>query len=154
MDAQQLKGLAVITLNEAERVGRVEDVLFETEPLRAAALRLQTDTGARLVALSDIRTVGADAIITDDRASTEQHDAVLNRRQLPGLEDLRRLNVVGEDGRHLGHVGAVDVDPATGAVAGREIRKGEMLGLGGESRTLTPDQIISVGREIITVRAA
>ena len=154
MDAQQLKGLAVITLSEAERVGRVEDVLFETDPLRAAALRLQTDTGARLVALSDIRTVGADAIITDDRASAEQNDAVLNRRQLPGLEDLRKLNVVDEEGRHLGHVGSVDVDPATGAVAGLDIRKGEMLGLGGESRTLTPDQIISVGREIITVRAA
>lgn len=154
MDAHQLKGLAVITLSEAERVGRVEDVLFETDPLRATALRLQTDTGARLVALSDVRTVGADAIITHDRASAEQHDAALNRQRLPGLEDLRKLNVVDEEGRYLGHVGRVDVDPATGTVEGLDIRKGEMLGLGGESRTLTPDQIISVGSEIITVRAA
>jgi len=147
MDAHQLKGLAVITLAEAERVGRVEDVVFETSPLRAAGLRLRTETG-------DIRSIGADAIITENVTSAEQNDAALNRRQLPGLEDLRKLNVVDEEGQFLGHIGRLEMDPGTGTVERIEVRKGEVLGMGGEGRTLSPDQIISVGAELITVRRA
>jgi len=154
MDAHQLKGLAVITLAEAERVGRVEDVVFETSPLRAAGLRLRTETGDRLVAFSDIRSIGADAIITENVTSAEQNDAALNRRQLPGLEDLRKLNVVDEEGQFLGHIGRLEMDPGTGTVERIEVRKGEVLGMGGEGRTLSPDQIISVGAELITVRRA
>ena len=44
MDAQELKGLAVVTLAGAERLGRVDDVLFETAPLRAKALMVKSNS--------------------------------------------------------------------------------------------------------------
>jgi sporulation protein YlmC with PRC-barrel domain len=152
MDAQQLEGMSVVTLAEAERVGRVREVLFEAAPFRARALRLQTEDGQRLIALSDVRSVGPDAIVADDREAARLSEPQLDRIEMQGLSQLTRLKVVDETGSLVGVVARVDIDAETGDVGAVEVTKRSALGIGAETTTLSPDQIESVGSELMTIR--
>lgn len=62
MDADTLKGLAVVSLAEGTRLGRVTDVLFETEPLRVVALQARGAGGDFVLPFERVRNVGADAV--------------------------------------------------------------------------------------------
>ena len=154
MNAQDLKGLAVITLAEAERLGRVDDVVFETGPLRAAALRLKTPSGDRLVSLDEVRSVGADAIVAETTALVGQSDQTLSRQNLPGLAELAKLKVVDDEGSYLGQIARLDIDPSSGRVTSLDVRKGQTLGFGGETTAVMPEQIVSVGADLMTIRHA
>ena len=152
MDAQELTGLAVVTLAGAERLGRVDDVLFETAPLRAKALMVKSNSGQQVIALTDVRNIGPDAVITNDAESAATGGAAFGRTKLPGLDDLGELKVVDELGAFVGHITRVELDPVSGDVSRLDIRRGELLGVGGQTTTLALDQVISVGSELVTVR--
>ena len=57
-------------------------------------------------------------------------------------------------GTRLGQIARLEVDPYTGDVSGIDVRKSNALGLGGTTTTVAPDQIVSVGSELMTVRRA
>ena len=151
MDAQEMRGRAVVSIAEAARLGRVDDVLFRSDPLQAAALRVTTDHGARIVGIHTIRTFGEDALTTDTEANAADGEPDLRHQGLRGLDELANLKVVDRDGRYLGHVARVDFDPATGDVRSVDVRKGDLLGWGGESATIGRDSVVAVGDELITV---
>ena len=152
MNAADLRGFSVVAVDDAERLGRVEDVIFETAPLRAAALRLRTAAGEHLLALEAVKSFGADAITTDVADTAAPVGSVSNQRDRRTLGELLALKVVDADGTYLGHITRLEINPSTGAIESVDVRKGEVLGLGGETKALTPDQIVSVGSELITVR--
>lgn len=150
MDAKALCGMAVVTLADAERLGRVEDVLFEIDPLRASALVLRHENQERVVPFSAISELGSDAIVTEQRPGMDDRGPGVDDRW--GLEQLGRLKVVDQAGTYVGQIARVGIDPATGNVAELDVRKDDILGLGGESERLSPDDVIGVGRDLITVR--
>jgi sporulation protein YlmC with PRC-barrel domain len=152
MDARELKGMAVVTIAEAARVGRVENVLLETTPLRARGLGLATETGARVIGLADIQSVSPDAIVAADIEAARTSDAMLTDHGLMGLDELSRLKVVDQQGQYVGRIEAVDVDATTGDVAKVEIRKGDTLGIGGETTTILANDIVAIGEDLVTVR--
>lgn len=153
MDTRAIQNLAVVSVDEAGRIGRVADVLFETSPLRAAALQLTSDRGDLVVPWSDLRSVGRDAITVQSadvaRSPTARKDA-----DLPGIDALRRLKVVDEAGTLVGTVYTVDIDPQTGEAISMVTEHGGLLGIGGEHRTISVDAIRGIGPEIVTVRTA
>lgn len=152
MDAKDLKGMAVVTIAEAAKVGRVDDVMFDTTPLRARGLRLMTETGSRMVGLADVESVGPDAIVTADAGAAHRADATLLGQGLLGFEELKQLKVVDQGGQYVGHIEAVDVDAMTGDVIRVEVRKGDILGVGGQTTALQGDDVVSIGPELVTVR--
>ena len=152
MNAEQLRGMAVVTVAGAERLGRVDDVVFETAPLKARALRLKTAVGEQLLLLSAVKSVGPDAITTDDGETAAAPGSAANQRDLRSLNELLKLKVVDAAGTYLGHIVRLDLDPSTGIVESVDVRKGQVLGIGGETTTLTADRILSVGAELITAR--
>ena len=151
MDAKQMKGLAVVTIAEADRLGRVEEVLFRSQPLQVAALRISTDDGSRIVGMNTITNVGTDAITTDTDASAAEGESDLRHEDLRGLDDLGKSKVVDRDGSYLGQVTRVELDPSTGDVQSLDVRKGHLLGWGGETMTIARDDIVAVGQDLITV---
>ena len=153
MEAHRLQGLAVISLGDAERIGRVQDIVFETSPLSACALRLATDVGPRLVSLWRIRSVRADAIVVEDWAAGDASDRSLRTRELPTLTDLERLRVVDERGTYLGRVAGLDLDTLSGAVSSIAV-EGGLPGAATATTTFSVDQLVSLGPELLTVRTA
>lgn len=153
MDTRAIQNLAVVSVDEAGRIGRVADVLFETSPLRAAALQLRSERGDLVVPWEDLRSVGRDAV-TVQSANAARSPATLRNGDLPGLEDLQRLKVVDEAGTLVGTVYTVDIDPQTGAAISMVTERGGLLGLGTEHRTISVEAIRGIGREIVTVRTS
>lgn len=150
MNADTLRGMAVVAVSEAERLGRVADVLFEIEPLRVSALLLQHDGAERILGYDAVTSLGPDAIVA--RRPTDIEAGGQRRASRPGLDDIGQLKVVDEAGAYMGRITRVDVDPRTGAVSALDVRRGDVLGIGGETQTLAQDRLIAVGGDLLTVR--
>ena len=154
MDAQDMKGLSVVSIAEADRLGRVEEVLFHAQPLRAAALRVTTPQGVRFMGIDTIRNIGDDAITTDTDATAAAGEPELRHQDLRALEDIEKLKVVDDEGGYLGRITRVELDPSSGDVQSVDVRKGDVLGWGGDTMTIPRDQIVAVGPELITVNGS
>lgn len=149
MYTDKLKHTAVVSLAEGARLGRVEESLFTTQPLRLAALRVKGDQGEFVVPYDQIRSIGADAITLEDSAATQA--AVGANESLIGWDDLKKRKVVDAAGTLLGTISNLEFDATTGQIARLTVHKGGVLGIGGESSEIDASAIQSVGSELITV---
>ena len=153
MDAQALIGMAVVALDDADRLGSIDELVFQTDPLRLTGLQVTDPRGKFAVLLERVRAIGPDAITVESR---EVADAGVLATGVDGrlsLADLRHLKVVDETGALIGEVHSIDLDPATGTVISLNTIKGGILGVGGTKLHLPPDAIRGIGAEVVTVKA-
>jgi sporulation protein YlmC with PRC-barrel domain len=151
MKASALKSMAVVSMADGVRIGRVEDVLFDTVALRIAALALTTTGGRSILPFSSVRSIGADAVIVESETAAQAAAAVGNAGNvLRGLDDLMGLKVVSGQGNHIGDVREVLVDQASGALTELETHRGGMLGMGGTSVTIPNSAIRGIGPDLVT----
>jgi sporulation protein YlmC with PRC-barrel domain len=71
MKASALKGKNVVSMVDGVQIGRVEDVLFDTNALRIAALALTTTGGRSILPFAAIRTLRADAVTVESATATQ-----------------------------------------------------------------------------------
>ncbi len=150
MHSDKLKGMAVVSVGEGARLGRVEESLFDPQDLRLAAFRIKGDGGTFIVPLEKVQTIGADAVMVESSAATQVAAA---DSTLVGWDALQKRKVVDESGTLLGTVNNMDLDTTTGEVLNLTVRKGGMLGLGGATTEVEATRIKSVGPELITLQA-
>lgn len=152
MKASALKGKDVVSMADGVQIGRVEDVLFDTNALRIAALALTTTGGRSILPFAAIRSLGADAVTVESATSTQpavvQTDA---GNLLRGLGDLTGLKVVNGEGAYLGDVRDVTIEQSSGALTDLEAHRGGLLGMGGTAVTVLASAIRGIGPELITV---
>jgi sporulation protein YlmC with PRC-barrel domain len=153
MDAQELRDKPVVALDSAERVGRVSDVLFWTDPLRLAGLRVATQAGDYVLPFDGVASFGHDAVTVESDQAVRRRASMASIDDLPGLIQLAGLKVVDESGTYQGIVRTLDVDATKGDVTALEVESGGILGLGGERTNIPIDLVRSVGPEVVTVRA-
>ncbi len=152
MDADKLKGMAVVSLNEGAKLGRIQDLLFDTQAMRVAAIQISGDNGGNFVLPTDqVRSIGADAVTVESGQVLQVAAKGGQYEALPGLGKLKGLKVVDGTGTLVGSVTSVEVDPVGGRLVGLTAHKGGMLGLGGTSTTIEAAAIRSIGPEVITV---
>ena len=72
MKASALNGKDVVSMVDGVQIGRVEDVLFDTNALRIAALVLTTTGGRSILPFAAIRSLGADAVTVESAAATRR----------------------------------------------------------------------------------
>lgn len=150
MNPQTLRGMAVVDLSGAERLGRVADVLFETDPLKLSGFVLRDGTSERVLDFGNISEIGPDAIVTREQPVTD--DLERGRHGRPGLDELARLKVMDEGGRFKGYIAGVRIDPNTGAVSEVHVRKGDVLGFGGETQTVDPGGVVAIGADLVVIQ--
>ena len=68
MDVQELDGRAVVSIQQAENLGAIEDVLVDVEQHRVEGLQLKGSLlhSGPAVNWSRVRTVGVDAVMVAD----------------------------------------------------------------------------------------
>ena len=111
--ASELKGRAVVSLTQAEKIGTVTSVILDPAASRVAGLTVRTGIlgGAKLLRSSDIRSLGIDAVTIHD--SSLLHDdtsEVPELKDLPTLDDMIEMKVISESGQLLGTLGNVEID--------------------------------------------
>ena len=112
LKASDLKGRAVVTLSDAIKVGRVDDVLFDAEYREVLGFRIKAGTFSRPEAVSRAHVTGVghaaltvrspDVINVEDRLGDLAGAVTLSRA--------RRTKVVTEGGELLGTIGEIELD--------------------------------------------
>jgi sporulation protein YlmC with PRC-barrel domain len=151
MRSATLKGLAVVSLAEGTRLGRVDDLVIDTAERRVAALSCG-DQGRRfIVPFSQVRNIGKDAITVESSEVTQIEGQGSQTPNTMRLDDFLKLKTVDESGTLVGTVSQLEIDPATGRLVSLDVHKGGVLGLGGTTTTVAAEQIRAIGPELVTV---
>ncbi len=153
MDADRIKGMAVVSITEGTRLGRVEDLLFDPQSLRVAALQVSSDSGTFILPIDQVQSIGTDAVIVENGQVLQAFNKGGAYGTLPGLSQIKRRKVVDGTGTVVGSVTGIDVDPIGGQLMSLTSHKGGVLGLGGTTTTIEAAAIRSIGPEVITVAA-
>jgi sporulation protein YlmC with PRC-barrel domain len=114
MKADELSGKAVVSISDGAKLGRIDDVLLDTDELRVAAFHLKAAGTDAIVPFEQVQRVGTDAVTVPTRAAAQRPGSASDNESLAHLKDMTRLKVVDEDGTFLGTVQQLDVDPGAG----------------------------------------
>jgi uncharacterized protein YrrD len=151
MDANTLKGIAVVSLNEGTRLGRVEEPLFDLAARQLRALEVHGDDGTFIVPFEQIVSIGGDAVTVTSSDVTHTPSAERVTGTLTGLHDLGKLKVVDDSGTFLGHLNSIEFDEKSGQVTLLDAHKGGVLGMGGTTTELDASSVLVVGSDLLTV---
>lgn len=143
MQWSQLKGRKVVSTATADRVGKVNGFVLDPATRQVVALELKKTDSGSLVRWSDLVAVGTDAVTVADAAAVVDPDETLEALSGKRGAVLKKL-VLDVDGRALGKVTDLDLDPETGTV--RELVLDE--------RTVTGDRLRGVGSYAVVVTSA
>ena len=153
MEAKDLKGVPVVSIRDAARLGWVEDVLVDTEHGRMVALHIKDGSEEGVIPFDQVHSVGSDVVTVPSADAAQRHLDPRNVASLVSLTDLTKVKVVDEAGTALGMVRSVAVDPADGRITELQTQRGDLFGLGGTPHTVSPDEITSVGEQLMVVQA-
>ena len=152
MDAAKLNNVAIVSVSEAARLGRITDVMFKTDPLRVSALKASGDSGDFTVPMNQIASIGPDAVMVE-KPSVRQPPAG-GQAGDRSLAELTSMKVVDEDGRYLGVVRTIEIDPRSGDVEQILAGEGGMLGVGGSHAAIRPSAVRGIGSDLMTVASS
>ena len=149
MDANTLKGRAVVSLIEGTKLGSIEQPLFDLHLHRLLAFEMRGDDGIFFIPFGLVKSIGADAV------TVASHQVVQNDLvdTLVELDQVMHLKVVDQAGTFAGTITQIDIDPATGEVVRITAHKGGVLGVGGTTTPIEPATILTVGPELLTLAA-
>ena len=153
MKADAIKNMAVVSIADGAKLGYVDDLVFDARDLRIAAVRVSAEGQKALIPFDQIQNIGSDAITVPGPERRQLPGAAGSVPDQPNLDAIGKLKVVNEAGTLLGTIKDLEVDPKSGAVMQLGVHKGGVLGIGGSSYTVAPKDVISVGEELIVVRA-
>jgi uncharacterized protein YrrD len=112
MRADELKGRAVVTLADATRIGRIDDVLFDTDYRTVLGFRVKAGmlSHAEAVPRTGVSAIGPDAVTVADRSAVNDEDRFAELTGALSLDSAQHMKVVTEGGELLGMVKAVELD--------------------------------------------
>ena len=153
MQGKELKGKKVVGIEDGATVGRVDEVLVDTDALRVAALRVEGPGEGALVPFDTVTSAGGDVVTVPSGAAARRPSARDDAGHLASLGELTKRKVIDEAGTFLGVVQGVEVDPHSGAVLELQTQKATAMGLGREAHTIAASEVTAVGAEMIVVQA-
>src|SRR5690349_15432519 len=129
MDANTLKGMPVISMQEGTRLGRVEQALFDLAARQLRAVEVRGDAGTFIVPFEQIESIGSDAVTVASSQVTQAPNTGSSLGTLLGMHELGKLKVVDNAGTLLGSLDAIEFNAASGNVTQLSVHKGGLLGM-------------------------
>ncbi len=151
----ELRGLAVVTLDTGEKMGTVEDFYFESETNSVRGFRVKAGLfNVKAVPTSTISSVGRDAVITQhaEMVIDESRDSRL--KTMPLGSTLLSYKVMSENGTVVGSVGNVlinTVPPNALRVVGFELSGNLGERVTGHYQTFSANDVLRYGQDVIVI---
>ncbi len=143
--------MAVVSMTDGSKVGSIRDVLFDISQRQTRAFALSGTNGESVLLFTDVRTIGADAVVVEQASKVQGAAGQSSLDGLRSLSELINLKVVNGDGSLLGQIQEVEIEPADGRVTELTVHSGGVLGIGGSTTTVPAESIRGVGAELVTV---
>lgn len=171
MKFSELKGRAVVNLEDAKKLGEVQDLMIEPSSRRIISLKVNTGHfhAARLVPTADVKNVGADAVtisvktdpanIPADAASSNRYGPGQQKASFSGSEIAQPLlkltsimgnKVVTDAGTFIGDLHDILLDWADLTITGYEVRQS---GVFAKTQEFAATPEVSFGKKMITIPA-
>lgn len=155
MDAKTLKGIAVIAIQDGQKVGTVSQIRFNLDRRRIQGFEVGTGGlfggNTLFLPMDNVASLGPDAIMVRDRDALLGDSASDRVQQFPTLDDLTSLRVISQGGALLGTLVRVDIDAQSGAMTAIEIEKPGITGAFKAHIDVPIDEVISIGRDVAVV---
>lgn len=112
MDASTLKRRAIVTLSNAEKAGRVDDVLFDAQFRQVLGFRVRKGRLSRPEAVlrESVSAIGSDAVTVPSPDALNEEKRFPQLASAITLSQVQKTKVVTEGGELLGTVGELEVD--------------------------------------------
>jgi len=130
--ATELSGKAVVDVDAAEKLGKIDRVVLDPDARRIAGFVVVRGssllgTGEHLlVAASSVHAIGPDAVTVHHRQGAAETDTNADLQHLPRVSDMVGRKVVSDQGQLLGSVDDVLIDEATGRIIGYALATGDL----------------------------
>ncbi len=108
----EVLGTRVMSRSSAERVGKLERVVFDHPPRRIAVAQV----GKFLVDWSAVSGLGTDAVVIDSGDQLRPPDGAREDAAAAGDLDWKGKRVLTDHGNEVGTVVEIEVDEASGAI--------------------------------------
>jgi uncharacterized protein YrrD len=150
-----LVGLPVVTFDTGEQFVRIEDLIFDQTQNRLLGFVVDEGgwfSGARVLPLNRVQTIGRDTIIVPSRTSVIPADTdptirgVLERNNI-----LKGTRIVTTDGRELGTLVDLYFDEQTGVVEGYEASGGVYADTVSGRSFIPAPQALKIGQDVAFV---
>ncbi len=147
MKASDLKGRAVVTLNDATKVGHIDDVLFDAAYRRVLGFRVKKGTFGRAEALprASVSAVGRDAVTAAGPDALNAEDRFAELAEAAALSQARGTKVVTEGGDFLGTIAEVDVDDEARAVTAYTLSASLLKRIQHHEPAIEADEVLRLG---------
>jgi uncharacterized protein YrrD len=156
--ASTISGFPIITLIDGKNVNKVKDVIYDSQNNQVKALLIDEKgwfKGAKILLLSDITSIGEDAVTIDSEdcfiSSDEQNDTnisvIVDEKNF-----LTKNQVMTESGKDLGRVTDLYFDFPTGEVVSIEVSKGFLQNIGSGTKNINITDIVTVGTDNLIVK--
>lgn len=154
MRVSELKGLPVIAVDNADKLGTVDDVLIDLNGRTLAGLRISMSglfAGHKDLAWPDIRAIGSDAVTVQSGDVLKDPKDVIQLSDLPDSGYIDGSKVMTEGGKEIGSVADIEFDQSSGAMTGFRLSTGFLSRLEGESHTVPIASVKSVSKDMVVV---
>lgn len=153
MNNKIVKGLAAISIADAEKIGTVTRAYFDPKKMEIVGFVISPGHGlmeaekTSLVDVSDVHSLGPDALMVDDKTSFHGDDTGNRFDHLVDLDTLAKHKVVTEGGTFVGQVASIDFDEKTFRLTRVEASPGFFK----SNKHVTLGQITTIGNDLIIV---
>ncbi len=156
MNTKHLKGLAVISIADGEKLGTVEGIYLDPTAKRIVGFAVKHGGGLfaagehELIDIDDVHALGQDALTLADKGAVRGDQTRARLDQIVELDDLLKRKAVTEGGTFVGQVAGVEVDETSFRIEDLEVSQGFF-----KTNKLVPvGQIVSIGHDLIVVADA
>jgi len=157
MKFSELKGRAVINLEDARKIGDVEDLMVEPGSHHIVSVKVRTGMfqAAQVIPVADVKNVGGDAVTISAGSSTTESKAggttatsSVTPQQLIEITSILGNKVVTDAGTMVGELRDVMIDWVDLTITGYEVHDGGIFAKAQEFGD-TPD--VHYGDKLITI---
>jgi len=153
MNNKIVKGLAAISIADAEKIGTVARAYFDPKKMEIVGFVIDPGHGALepdktwLVDVADVHSLGPDALMVGDKTSFQGQDTGDRFNDLVDLDTLAKHKVVTEGGTFVGEVASIEFDEKMYRLKEVEASPGFFK----SNKHIALGQITSIGNDLIIV---
>jgi uncharacterized protein YrrD len=155
--ASVIGNLPIISLNNGENIHKVKDVIYDSKTNEVKALLIDEKgwfKGAKVLMLSDIASIGKDAITIKDSSCCVSSDDKTDDKGAIMIDDhnfITKNRVVTVSGNEIGRVSDIYFDFPSGAVTQIEVSEGLIENITTGNKTIHVSDIVTIGKDHIIV---
>src|SRR5579884_285739 len=151
---RDLIGMPIYSLDRGEKIGEVENLIFDPDQGKVIGLVLEEGglfRSSQVIPFESIENIGPDAIVLKRGAPMEMPPGEADSKLLKESFNLTGRKVLSEGGYQVGVVNDLDIDEQTGRVTGIEVTRGIFQDTAEGRKHINHDQVQQIGKHAIIV---